>query len=242
MAKDKKSFLLYCDVDATVQELTDKEAGQLFKHVLAFVNDRNPIAPNKIVAIAFRPIEQSLKRDLVKYETIKHKRSLAGQASAEAKKTAKEQQNLTNSTSVESVGDGLTKSTVSDSGSVSVSDRVIKDNLFPAPEAEQKVLLWYIGNEMHTKLPSEVVMMAHQNYTEQRVYGTGLSVKQVLDRLDKDYKGDSFSNTQHFRNTIKVIIDKLTKEKNGTNQSSFGGNRPGPTPGNLHSGRKDFGS
>lgn len=70
MATGKKSFLLYCDVIHTVEQLTDAEAGELFKHILRYVNDQNPVAPTTITRIAFEPIRQSLKRDLDRYESI----------------------------------------------------------------------------------------------------------------------------------------------------------------------------
>ena len=42
MAKDKKSFILYCDLIYTVDQLTDEQSGRLFKHILHYVNDKNP--------------------------------------------------------------------------------------------------------------------------------------------------------------------------------------------------------
>jgi hypothetical protein len=71
MATDKKSFLLYCDLIHTVEQLTDEQAGHLFKHVLRYVNDEEPQTDNVITRIAFEPIKQSLKRDLQKYEDIR---------------------------------------------------------------------------------------------------------------------------------------------------------------------------
>jgi hypothetical protein len=71
MATDKKSFLLYCDLIHTVEQLTDEQAGDLFKHVLRYVNDQEPQTENVITRIAFEPIKQSLKRDLQKYEDIR---------------------------------------------------------------------------------------------------------------------------------------------------------------------------
>lgn len=85
MAEGKKSFLLYCDVIHTVNKLTNEQAGKLFKHVLAYVNDVNPVCDDLIIEIAFEPIKQFLKRDLKKYEDIKEKRSKAGKASAESR-------------------------------------------------------------------------------------------------------------------------------------------------------------
>lgn len=68
MATDKKSVLLYCDILHTVKELSDEEAGQLFKHYLEYINDLNPEPPSKLIKIVFEPIKQNLKRDLKKWE------------------------------------------------------------------------------------------------------------------------------------------------------------------------------
>lgn len=67
MTENKKSVVLYCDIIHTVNELTDEEAGKLFKHYLAYINDLDPEPPDKLTQIAFEPIKQNLKRDLVKY-------------------------------------------------------------------------------------------------------------------------------------------------------------------------------
>ncbi len=75
MTKDKKSFLLYCDLYETVKKLNNETAGELLKHILAYVNDENPETENQIVDIVFTPIKQQLKRDLVKYEDISKKNS-----------------------------------------------------------------------------------------------------------------------------------------------------------------------
>ena len=70
MAKDKKSFLLYCDIIHTVEQLTDEQAGDLFRHILRYVNDQDPQSDSVITKIAFEPIKQALKRDLDKYKSI----------------------------------------------------------------------------------------------------------------------------------------------------------------------------
>lgn len=75
MAKEKNSFLLYCDIIHTVEKLDDVQAGKLFKHLLKYVNDQNPTPENALVEIAFEPIKQSLKRDLIKYESIRERNS-----------------------------------------------------------------------------------------------------------------------------------------------------------------------
>lgn len=81
MAKDKKSFVLYADLLHTVTKLTDEEAGRLFKHILEYVNDKDPEA-DRVTEIIFEPIKRQFKRDLKKWEEIKDKRSEAGKKGA----------------------------------------------------------------------------------------------------------------------------------------------------------------
>ena len=121
MAVGKKSFLLYTDVLHTVTHLTNEQAGELFKHLLAYVNDENPVTENPLVKIAFEPIKQALKRDLQKYEDIREKKRLAGLASAEKRK-----QNKHKSTPVKNVQHNLTDSTVNDNVNDSVNDILLE--------------------------------------------------------------------------------------------------------------------
>jgi hypothetical protein len=78
MAENKKSFVLYSDLIHTVEKLQDEDAGKLFKHILRYVNDMNPTAENFITELAFEPVKQSMKRDLIKWEEKKQKQSEAG--------------------------------------------------------------------------------------------------------------------------------------------------------------------
>lgn len=124
MAENKKSFILYCDLIHTFENLQDKEAGRLIKHILRYVNDLNPEAPDKLTKIAFEPIKHQMKRDLIKYEGKKKQWSEAGQASAKARALKKENERSTDSTDVESRS---TDSTVNDTVNVTVN--VIKNNI-----------------------------------------------------------------------------------------------------------------
>lgn len=85
MAENKKSFILYADLLSVVKKLVLKDredntnyAGELFLHILEYVNDNEPVPINFIVDMAFEPIKISLKRDLKKYECYKAKQSLNG--------------------------------------------------------------------------------------------------------------------------------------------------------------------
>lgn len=67
MAENKKSFLLYCDLIHTIEKMPNEKAGELFKHILQYVNDKNPTTDDLIIQLTFEPIRQQLKRDLIKW-------------------------------------------------------------------------------------------------------------------------------------------------------------------------------
>lgn len=115
MAKDKNSFLLYCDILHTVEKLDDVQAGKLFKHLLKYVNDQNPTPEDIVTEIAFEPIRQSLKRDLIKYESIRERNS----------ENAKKRWNATASDRIPKVPNDA-KNADSDS----VSDSVISKDIY----------------------------------------------------------------------------------------------------------------
>ena len=83
MAEDKKGFILYADQKELFAQLPDELAGKLIKHIMAYVNDENPVSDDIVINIAFIPIKLQLKRDLVKFEETKGRRSIAGKIGAE---------------------------------------------------------------------------------------------------------------------------------------------------------------
>lgn len=139
MAENKKSFVLYADLLKSIEHLTNEEKGILFTHLLEYVNDKNPVLTDRLILTAWKPIELQLKRDLVKFEQVKAKRSEAGKRSAESRALKSAEQEQTNSTSVESVEHCLTNSTdnvnVNDNENVNVNDNVnvINDIQLSAP-------------------------------------------------------------------------------------------------------------
>ena len=86
MATNKKSFIAYCDWLELFDELEDDEAGKLIKHLLKYVNDLNPEAPDKLTKMAFIPIKQTLKRDLEKYQGIRERNTENGKKGGRPKK------------------------------------------------------------------------------------------------------------------------------------------------------------
>jgi len=132
MAEDKKSFILYADLLNVIEKLILKDrenktnhSGELFYHILQYVNDKEPIPVDFIIEMAFEPIKLQLKRDLKKYEIIREKRSKAGKKSAE-QRAAQAQQNPSNSTCVDFDEQCSTNPTVTvnDTVNVNVNDNV----------------------------------------------------------------------------------------------------------------------
>jgi len=124
MAENKKSFVLYADMIKSLEHLTNEEMGVLFRHLFDYVNDKNPILTDRLLLTAWKPIELTLKRDLVKFIEVKSKRSEAGKRSAELRALKFVEQASTNSTSVESVEQASTNSTDSVNVNDSVNDNV----------------------------------------------------------------------------------------------------------------------
>jgi hypothetical protein len=157
MAKDKNSFLIYCDIIHTVEKLDDVQAGKLFKHLLKYVNDQNPIAEDIVTEIAFEPIKQSLKRDLQKYETIRERN----------KENANKRWNATASDRIPKV-QKRTKNADSDS----VSDSVISKDIYRSfahlsiTNADvEKLLEKYSINEIDEVLDSIENFKGNKKYT-----------------------------------------------------------------------------
>jgi hypothetical protein len=118
MAENKKSFIAYVDWKETFNSLPDEKAGQLVKHLFAYVSDENPITNDVLINAVFANIKQTLKRDLRKYEIIREKRVIAGKASAD-----KRQQVLTSVDKQEQVN----PVSVNVNDNVNVSDSVNKE-------------------------------------------------------------------------------------------------------------------
>lgn len=95
MAEDKKSFIVYVDWKETFDSLPDDKAGQLIKHLFAYVSDEDPKSDDILINAVFVNIKQQLKRDLKKWEGISSQRSdigrLGGIKSGEARQSKTKQ-------------------------------------------------------------------------------------------------------------------------------------------------------
>lgn len=78
MAENKNSFILYKDLLHTLEKMPREKAGDLFVHILQYVNDMNPTTNDLIIELTFEPIKQQLKRDLRKWDKYIEKQSING--------------------------------------------------------------------------------------------------------------------------------------------------------------------
>ena len=190
MAKDKKSFVAYCDWLESFEELTDEEAGRLAKHLFRYVNDLNPEAPDKITKMCFIPIKQSLKRDLVKYEERAERARLNG-AKGGRPKTQKTQSVISEPKKPDSVNVSVS---VNDNVSVSSKDDGIK------PPSLEEVISYFDENG-YTK---ESATKMFEYYEESR---------KPRGRVWKDGRGNTVKNWKQKARSIWFKDDNLKSNK-----------------------------
>jgi hypothetical protein len=194
MAENKKSFILYCDQKGVWDKLDDAQAGRLIKHIISYVNDDNPVAPDFITELAFEPIKQSLKRDLKKWENQQEQRSEAGKRSAEVRKRNAKLAERDSTT----VNERSISSTVNGSVSVNVNDNVnvsSKDDGIKPPSLEE--VISYFDENGYTK---ESATKMFEYYEESR---------KPSGRVWKDGRGNTVKNWKQKARSIWFKPDNL---------------------------------
>lgn len=209
MATNKKGFILYADLLHTIEKMPVEKAGELFLHILRYVNDKDPKTNDLIIELTFEPIKQQLKRDLKHWESIREKRSFAGKESAKKRKQ--------DSTSVESVEQTSTNSTVivNDNVNVNVNDIVINNKINKEEGEINFKGRVKIGNEVFKKPVSRILK---EDFTElfetcmmNQLAGTDLNA--ILAAMDEEYSFYEFRDQNHLFNSLKAIKTKITKVK-----------------------------
>jgi len=202
MAENKKGFVLYADLIHTINKMPSDKAGELFKHILMYVNDENPIANDMLIELVFEPIKQQLKRDLRKYEDKKLQWSEAGKRSAEARKVKKE---ATESTDVESRSTDLT---VKDN--VIVKDIVKDINIEIYPSFDD---FWNLYDKKSSK-PKAILKWNKLKQSEKEAIINYLP-KYIASTPDKQFRKNplTFLNNESWNDEIIIKNDKDEKRK-----------------------------
>lgn len=221
MAEGKKSFVLYSDQRSIIDMLPDDKAGQLLKHIFAYVNDENPISNDPLLLLAFEPIKLQMKRDLKKWEQIKEGRSAAGKASAEARRIAKEaEQNSTNSTNVKFVQQTSTNPTVNvnvnDTVTVNVNENEKKNNT-TAKAIDFDNLLIFINKTFGRdfKTISKAVRAKYnarikEGYTSENIRDAMLNCKKSPHHIESNYK---YCTPEFFSRSDKLDLYSSVKKQ-----------------------------
>lgn len=74
---EKDSFVLYTEQKEVIDNLSDEDAGKLFKGIFEYALGNEPEFDN-LLKLVFIPIRQQLERNAKKYSEIKEKRRIAG--------------------------------------------------------------------------------------------------------------------------------------------------------------------
>lgn len=68
MAKDQKGFVVYGDIEESLNELTDEQVAKLFRGMVSYFNTGKEPKFSGLMKMAFIPIRQQMDRDTDKYE------------------------------------------------------------------------------------------------------------------------------------------------------------------------------
>jgi hypothetical protein len=225
MAENKKSFILYCDYQEIFTDLSKEDAGELIQHIFAYVNDENPVTENKVVKASFTAIKLQLKRDLKKWDDIREKRSLAGKKSAESR-----QQTSTNSTSVKSVEQTSTNSTVNDTVNDTVTVTVnVPTNVGVLEIFTPKEIVDFVNKTFDkdfternlSRFDRDLIndLITTHGYTKQKIITAWSNIKK-----DKFYQSKKFNmvNFRHLSETKVIERFVYWKDENETEQPTNG--------------------
>lgn len=225
MASGKNSFVLYTDLIHTVKKMSDSKAGELFKTILSYVNDENPIIEDLLIEIAFEPIKQALKRDLKKWEGFIDKQSYNGKLGGRPKKALTENPSLLEKTQPNPKNPSLLEKTHSNplkpkkAVSVSVIDTVSeitvrKDDYKKEPPPKEE-FMQYVAERCATenKKFDEYKTGAATKYDAWVIAGWRDGYNNPI----SNWKSKVVSNLQYFKSTQPIIqINKFQQNQTPT--------------------------
>ena len=224
MAENKKSFILYCDQKGVWDKLDDAQAGRLIKHIIAYVNDENPVAPDFITELAFEPIKQSLKRDLKRWEGQQVQRSEAGKRSAEVRKRnaqlVQRDSTTVNDRSISSTVNVSVNDNVNDNVNGSVNGSVSNTPTREEVEKEICTILFSRGIASVSFPVQDLAQRFHDNYESKGWQINGQRIVKwqprlnswVMDELKKDNSTLETQEEKEAREFMQAIKKQATNE------------------------------
>jgi len=181
--KNKKTFLMYQDIEEVVDKLTDKQAGQLLKAMFDFNRGDTPKLDN-LLDLVFTPIKNSFLRNNEKWERELKLRSDAGKKGMEARWHNK------SITKDKSVIIGITKITDSVSVPVPVSvilgKKILEDKTEETnPLLEKRLKKQNKKSSFNSSFKKQV---SKQVSTESLKPLTNLQIWEIADEMNVAYK------------------------------------------------------
>ena len=207
MAQGKKSFIAYSDWKEMFDNLPNEVAGELIKHIFAYVNDEKPNSDNYVINALFANIKNTLKRDLNKWDEQREQRSLAGKRSAALRATKSNDRSI-------SFNEKVRNSTVSVSDSVNVSDNVnVKEDVEDsAIRSIKEIVIDYKNNDrlINALLTSKEKLFSSRLDINQKLdnFVESLKLQDITTKKDLDFKS-------HFLNWMR-----RNKKNQQNNQST----------------------
>ena len=123
MSQEKKeSFILYLEHEELINELSDEDAGRLFKQLFSYVSNGQTPDLSGSSKLAFISIRQDLDRNRKKYEEIIEKRKIAGSNGGKKRVKNLLERNEANQASATFAKINSSKSSYNDNVNVNVND------------------------------------------------------------------------------------------------------------------------
>lgn len=184
MAENKKSIIVYAEWLEQFEYLTDEEAGKLIKHFFRYVNDLNPVAPDRFTEAQFIPIKQTLKRDLDKWEKTLTERSLNGRLG-----------------NIKKYNIDLFNKIQSNAITLEEAEEIAKHRKASPPDR--------VATKTVAKVAVNVNDNVNVNNIEERKVNFANSLKPYLSIYGKDMLNDFYAHwTQHGENDRKFLAEK----------------------------------
>ena len=184
MAENKKSIIVYAEWLEQFEYLTDEEAGKLIKHFFRYVNDLNPIAPDRFTEAQFIPIKQTLKRDLDKWEKTLQERSINGRLG-----------------NIKKYNIDLYNQIQSDSITLEQAEEIAKHRKASPPDS--------VASKKVANVADNVNVNVNVNNIEERKVNFANSLKPYLSLYGADMLNDFYGHwTQHGEKDKKFLAEK----------------------------------
>ncbi|MBQ1574252.1 MAG: hypothetical protein IIZ78_24280, partial [Clostridiales bacterium] len=68
MSKDQKGFVVYGDIEESLNELTDEQVAKLFRGMVSYFNTGKEPKFSGVLKFVFIPVKQQMDRDAEKYD------------------------------------------------------------------------------------------------------------------------------------------------------------------------------